>query len=108
MNTSIDVIRLVNKYKNSKLINSWDDLKNHKRRSTLYKLQVDVNDGSAFLVRRIQKFYDELLPPDHIYELGEQAVYYLSKSTFKESSYKEATELLQACGFNVVINNIDA
>ena len=70
-----------------KLIKTWDELKDCK--SETHELVIDEYRG-------------------HICDkkTGDYC-HYLSTHTFYGSQYKNSTEILQECGFNVIIDNWD-
>lgn len=78
---------------NSKYIKDWDELKEEK--SETHTLKIDVEGGNGWIHtkgRNENRWGDN---------------HYLSTHTFYGERYKYSTELLQSCGFNVILANWD-
>lgn len=68
-------------------IETWEELKNCK--SETHEIEVDTEIGNGWILE------------------NDKNRHYLSTHTFYESQYKFSTELLQKCGFNVVLKSWD-
>lgn len=79
----------------AKFIRDWSDLVGLE--SEKYKLEIDVEDGSGWIVLKTKINEDD----------GFMNSYYLSTHTFYGSSYKGYEKLLQKCGFDIELNNWD-
>lgn len=75
----------------AKLIRDWDDLVDLE--SEYYTISVDRYAGCGYILPK-DDFLDK---PSH----------YLSTHTFYESSYKSYEEILQMCGFDVILQSWD-
>lgn len=78
-----------------KIIKNWDELKAIPQESNTHILEID--EWSGWIMSKNNKDPHRWSDDDH----------YLSTHTFYGSSYKEATELLKKCGFNVSLENWD-
>jgi hypothetical protein len=75
------------------LISSWEELKEVK--SPTHDLDIDLEHCNGWI------------NPKNGDEDSWEGRYYLSTHTFYGSQFKQSTEILQACGFNVELANWD-
>lgn len=79
-----------------KFIESWIELKECE--SETHDLEIDLYYGNGWIHPKDEKIrYDEPVKNG----------YYLSTHTFYGLNHKRSTEVLQICGFNVVLKNWD-
>lgn len=71
------------------LIKTWSELK--ECLSETHTLRIDLKMESGWIVDK----------------KSNETKYYLSSHSFYDSSYKGSTKLLQECGFNVQLENLD-
>lgn len=86
-----------------KLISTWEELKNIPQESETHILEIEECCG--WISAKDERDYD--FNKSFIEQIKNQNIYHLSTHTFYGSQYKESTELLQACGFDVEIANWD-
>ena len=88
----------------STFISDWEDLSKIQSESSTHILEVNIKEGSAWLIAKKPKPYNEK------YNYMRQAPHldhYLSTHTFYENQYKRSTKLLKVCGFDVKLDNWD-
>lgn len=78
-----------------KLIKDWNDLVGLE--SETHRLEIDVKTGNGWAYAKEYVSDDEYFLKNH----------YLSTHTFYGTDYQYYTNLLQSCGFDVVIDNWD-
>lgn len=83
------------KSKNRKYIKHWSELKEVE--SPTHILEIDLKYGSGWIKPKKEPENPQSWDGYH----------YLSTHTFYGSSYKDSTEILQSCGFNVELANWD-
>lgn len=86
------------------LIKNWKELSEISNESETHILEVEVNNCCAHLYAKNPIPYEESL--DYLEQVPHLDVY-LSTHTFYGSNYKQSTEILKACGFDVEIDNWD-
>lgn len=86
------------------LITDWDELSKIPNESATHILEVDTEMGCGRLKAKDKKPYDSTKP--FMSQIKNLDVY-LSTHTFYGNNYMESTNILQACGFDVEIDNWD-
>lgn len=79
--------------KQTKYIRSWKELA--KAKSPTHNIQIDIDGCNGWIIPKGNREGDWV---------GE---YYLSTHTFYGNGYKNSTKILQSCGFNVELANLD-
>lgn len=88
----------------SQLIRDWKELSEIPNESKTHILNVDVEDGCAWLIAKNPKRYKKKLS---YMRQAPNLDHYLSTHTFYGSQYKQSTKILRVCGFDVKIDNWD-
>lgn len=78
-----------------KYIKDWQELKEIE--SPTHLLDIDLEYGCGWIIPKKE--------PDN--PQSYEGRYYLSTHTFYGSQYKQSTDILQSCGFNVELANWD-
>jgi hypothetical protein len=78
---------------NPKLIKGWEELKEEK--SETHVLEIDLESGNGWI------------HPKNADENSWEGRHYLSTHTFYGKTHEHSTKVLQACGFNVILDNWD-
>lgn len=86
------------------LIRNWKELAEIPNESDTHILEVNPKMCCAWLHTKHYKYYDNKL--SFIDQIQNQDVY-LSKLSFNGNKYKHSTKILQACGFDVELDNWD-
>lgn len=89
----------------SQLIKNWAELAAIPNESATHILEVNVDRGSGYLTAKNEQSYN---PDEEYFKQLPHLDVYLTTHTFYESKYKFSSSILQACGFDVELENWDA
>lgn len=86
----------------SQLIRDWEELSKIQKESSTHILTVSTKNCNGHLYAKEAKPYDA---NKDFLEQAKHLDHYLTTHTFYESQYQKSTKLLQACGFDVVLES---
>lgn len=86
-------------------IKDWKELSEICNESATHILEINVEEGLGWIKAKDKRIFN---PHIDFLEQIEHLDYYLSTHTFYGSNYKCASQVLQACGFDVELDNWDS
>lgn len=83
-------------------IKNWEELSKIPNESDTHVLVVNLKMGNGRLYAKEKRMYDDSI--DYMDQIQYLNIY-LSTHTFYELQYKQSTEILKACGFDVELES---
>lgn len=100
MSTTVKDLKV--KYPTATLVKDWKELKNIPSESETHILEIEEYNG-WIQCKKEREFNPEINYENQIPYVN----HYLSTHTFYGNNFVHSTEILQKCGFNVIVDNWD-